>query len=244
MASGALAQFRDLARTATEMAAGADPSAPIPTCPGWHATDLSNHLAMVYQLMAYRVRENANPHRGDLVATAPKGTAPSSWLQLNFEKLYDLLTSRQPSDPAWNWTGKDQTVGWIIRRITHEVAIHLIDYSLANPGHPSPAALGINPELATDGLAELFDGFLPNRASGKGDGKTRTLRVHATDRPVEWILTFSPAAFSAKQGAGDAEAAIAGSVVDLYLMCWNRPAGSIDTTGSEEVVDEFRALPR
>ncbi len=244
MASGPLTQLRDLARTAIKMASISDPSAAIPTCPGWHASDLSNHLAMVYQLMAYRVRENANPHRGDLVAAAPNGTLPSSWLQLNFEKVYDLLASRQPSDPAWNWTGKNQTVEWIIRRLTHEVAIHLIDYSLAVPGHPAPSELGITPQLAEDGLDELFTSFLPSRTSSQGDGKAQTVHLRATDRPVEWTLAFSATTFSAVKGGEGADAEIAGSVVDLYLMCWNRPAGKIDATGSEEAVEAFRALPR
>jgi uncharacterized protein (TIGR03083 family) len=239
-----LTTLANLNRNAEELFKKAKPEDPVATCPGWTVKDLSDHMARVYQLMAFRIRENANPDGADITAHAPGGCSMCGWLELNFEKLYDLLESVSLSDPAWNWTGKDMTVGWILRRLIHEVAIHVVDLAIAVDHTEELDTIGITTELATDGLDELLLVFLPARTDKREPGGVRhSLHMHALDSNVEWTANFSNSSFEAVPEHGSAEAKAVGNTVDLYLFGWNRPS-QVELSGSEEAVRAFRLLKR
>lgn len=116
---------------------GADPEAPVPTCPGWTAADLAWHLTEVHAFWADILRsgavtdddreavEQAKPQRpNDVQATL-------ALLSSTTEALVAELDARPDDQAAWSWFPSDQSVGFTRRMQVHEAVMHRIDAELA-----------------------------------------------------------------------------------------------------------------
>ena len=86
------------------------------------------------------------------------------------------------------WAG-ERPRRWWLRRLLHETAVHRWDVETAGAGPDQ--ATPIDPEVAVDGIDELFDNFLPFVAEGLA-GTGQTMHLHSNDAPGEWQLTFTP----------------------------------------------------
>ncbi len=105
-----------------------DPSAAVPTCPGWTVADLTRHVGQVYLHKTVAMREGAEPD-----PWPPKELAneePLALLDRAYAGLLDEFAARKPEDPAGTWYTPDQTVGFWIRRMAQETVIHRIDAEL------------------------------------------------------------------------------------------------------------------
>ncbi|MHB8190236.1 MAG: maleylpyruvate isomerase N-terminal domain-containing protein [Ferrimicrobium sp.] len=140
---------------------GDAPTDLIETCPGWTVADLTLHVAFVFEMMTYSITHNANPYRRDLPAANDEPAL--TVLRSRWKKLSLSLDNHKDLDPAWNWTKRDQTVEWIIRRLTHEIAIHSVDAAYRTSRQLQPEELGINQALAADGIDEFLTIFLRSR---------------------------------------------------------------------------------
>ncbi len=125
----------------------------VPSCPGWKVADLVTHTGEVHSQKADIVEQghvDTWPDRSQL----PEDADPLEWFRTEASRLARVLTEADPSAPARTWAD-EQTVGFWIRRMAHETLVHRVD---AEQAHSYESA--VDPDLATDGVAELFDVFI------------------------------------------------------------------------------------
>ncbi|MEX6430374.1 maleylpyruvate isomerase family mycothiol-dependent enzyme [Ferrimicrobium sp.] len=221
-------------------------SDPIATCPDWSVTDLTEHLAMVTSRMRIRIETNSDPDPTTIASSAPLGMDSSSWLARSYLELRNTLLAHDLDDPAWNWTGKNETVGWYVRRLTHELAIHLVDFETASPSPAPPSSLGIDTPLAADGIDELLTVFLPTRAKPKDPTFGRHVLVLDPSDSVRtpWTLELSGDTIALVESSSRVDARVEGTSLELYLFGWNRPTENLNISGSMELIRFFQDLPR
>ncbi|WP_298212091.1 maleylpyruvate isomerase N-terminal domain-containing protein [Ferrimicrobium sp.] len=220
---------------------------PIPTCPGWTVDDLANHLAIVLTRMQVRIETNADSEPNTMPSESPTGVPASEWLADAYLDLRRTLLAHDVDDPAWNWTGENQRVGWNLRRLTHELAIHLVDLDAASLAPTTPEALGIDSLLAAEGLDELFTVFLPARVGSlsRPIDQPRLLAFIPTDRGGKtWYIQLERQGFHASELEGSPDATIRGTSIALYLFDWNRPADGLSISGNTIAIQSFSDIPR
>jgi uncharacterized protein (TIGR03083 family) len=118
--------------------------------------ELVPHVGSVQRVAAQWVREGRRPTAW---AAAPEvGDDLAAWARRGSADLWETLTGRNPAQPCSTWSATDRTVGFWIRRMAHETAVHRVD-SAQTVGEP----WSVNPQLAADGVAEALDLWLGTR---------------------------------------------------------------------------------
>ncbi|GAA3512994.1 maleylpyruvate isomerase family mycothiol-dependent enzyme [Actinocatenispora rupis] len=217
--------------------------AAVPSCPGWTVQDLVRHVAQVY---LHKVR------------CMELGRAPEDWppdhsrvepLALFDGALAELTAAfdaRSTTDPTFTWYGPDQTVGFWLRRMAQETAVHRVDAELA-AGAVTPVA----DDLALDGIDEVLRIFLgwgtreyvhvPEVAAllAEADGRAVEVRSGA----VSFLLRPGPDGVAVSDGGGSAAATVSGDPSPLLLWLWNRAdADAVRTAGDPALVGYLRRL--
>lgn len=165
-------------------AAAADVSAPVPSCPGWSAYDLVCHLGNVHGWAATIVETGRKAAEQDDRPPSRKARAVSQWYSGKAEDLYAVLRAAVPTDPCWNFAGVDETKAFWPRRQTHETWMHLLDLDRSQ-GRTTVLA----PSLTTDGIAEVFEVFLPRmHQRGFPAHLEEPITVRTTDTDHVWTL--------------------------------------------------------
>jgi uncharacterized protein (TIGR03083 family) len=246
MNSDRLASIDALMAKIEDRARGLPTTNPIRTCPGWTVTDLTEHLVAVLVRMQLRIETNRNPDPAAIPTSPPEGMDMPTWLSSSYQSLRHTFLAHDVDDPAWNWTGKDQHVGWYLRRLTHELAIHLVDYDTASASPTPPTALGIDATLATDGIDELLSVFLASRAVEVRQGvEHKLLMLNATDSThAPWFIELEGDHITLLDQSVGEDARVDGPSVDLYLFGWNRPAPNLTISGDHDTVELFGQIPR
>jgi uncharacterized protein (TIGR03083 family) len=225
----------------------------VPSCRDWSLADLVWHLAEVQHFWAWTI---AHRPAGPDQYGRPERPADDSLADLLADccaRLVGALDAADPDEPAWSWSD-DHTVGFTVRRQSHESLIHFVDAVLA-AGAPVP---DIDAFLAADGVDELLGVMLagvPEWADFASDGSTAS--IEAADTGDRWLLGFgrmtgtSPDSGTAYDldavelltvGA-DGDATIRGSAVDLDLWLWGRADGSVlDVEGDDAFADRLRTM--
>ncbi len=242
-------------RTFVRAMAQIPPVAPVPSCPGWTATDLLWHLTEVQMFWASIVD---NELRDPDAAEAMKDDRPDSYDDLlvlcerQTARLTSALAARGDEVPVWTWSD-DETVGFVRRRQAHEALIHRVDAELSGAGE-SP----IDADLAADGIDEVlrvFAGGVPAWATFDPEGVE--LRMVATDVDRTWGAAFgrmtgtSPnsgesydlPALTVGVDAVEPNGVISGTAADLDRWLWGRGRlESLTVTGDESVASRLREL--
>ncbi|TCK21290.1 maleylpyruvate isomerase family mycothiol-dependent enzyme [Pseudonocardia endophytica] len=211
--------------------AEADPSAPVPTCPGWDLSQLLKHVGRGHrwaaQMVASRATDVLDPREvvgGKPPAGGPEGAA--EWLRDSVTELLDAVESVGVDAPVWTFTGPKPSAWWVRRRL-HEATVHRGDAVIA-----LGRAFDIAPDVAADGVSEWLD-LLAARPVGDepplADGAT--LHLHATDDALgaagEWLIRSDGGAVVWEHGHGKGDAAVRGPAADLLLGTLRRiPADS------------------
>lgn len=125
----------------------------VPSCPGWVVADLVTHTGEVHTQKADIV-EHGHVDSWPARSKLPEGADPLEWFRSQASRLVRVLTEADPTAPAKTWAD-EQSVGFWIRRMAHETLVHRVDAELAH-GYQS----AVDPDLASDGVAELFDVFI------------------------------------------------------------------------------------
>jgi uncharacterized protein (TIGR03083 family) len=223
-----------------------DPTAAVPSCPGWTVADLTRHVGEVYLHKTLAIREGAEPDPWPPKELADE--APLALLDLAYAGLVEEFAAHQPEDPAGSWYTPDQTVGFWIRRMAHETVIHRIDAEL---GTGQPVAL-VPADLAVDGIDELLKVFAAYSVATWGDyfadilagspGRTYVVRTDG----AAWRVRTGPGRFAVEDGAGAgaADAAVSGPPAAVLRWLWNRegtdePDG-VTVEGAPDAVEELR----
>jgi uncharacterized protein (TIGR03083 family) len=223
-----------------------DPTAAVPTCPGWTVADLTRHVGQVYLHKTVAMREGAEPDPWPPPELAHE--EPLALLDRAYATLLAEFAARKPEDPAGSWYTPDQTVGFWIRRMAQETVIHRIDAELGTrqPVAPVPT------DLAVDGIDELLKVFVAysvaNWASyftailAGSPGWTYTVRTAG----AVWRLRTGPSLFAVEDSPGDdaTDVTVSGPPMAVLRWVWNResagePSG-VTVRGPEEAVAELR----
>lgn len=221
----------------------ADLDAPVPACPEWKVSDLVGHLGRVYS-WACLVLDAAGERPAGSRAVPPEDkSALVPWFLEQRAAVVDRLTSREPDDPAWNFSFQPDTyiVSWWRRRQALETAIHLFDMQDA-ARTPGPIA----PDLAADGIDELLTMFLPgapNISPNPVEGITGSLHLHCTDTEGEWVVDFDGPAPVTRREHAKADAAVRGPASDMYLWVWNRRSlDGLEVFGNRETAEALTRI--
>ncbi|WP_434994778.1 maleylpyruvate isomerase family mycothiol-dependent enzyme [Arthrobacter sp. Ld5] len=124
---------------------------PVPGCPGWTGEDLARHTAIVFLHKAETIRTGERPSHG-WPPVSIGSLPPRALLDHSFARLTDEFDRHRPEDPAETFVPGDQTVGFWIRRLTHETAIHRVDLE-DTAGRGSTR---LDPDLTVDGIDEVL----------------------------------------------------------------------------------------
>ena len=209
-----------------QLVGDADPSTPVPTCPGWSLSQLVRHVGRgdrwAAQIISDRVDHYLDPRtvRDGKPPAEPEALVP--WLSESPRTLLEAVAAAGEQTPVWTFIGARPATWWVRRRL-HESTVHRADAALA---------LGRDYELeaplAADGLSEWLD-LVAARAGGDGpppleDGTT--LHLHATDEGLgaagEWLLHGGPDGVRWESGHAKGDCAVRGPAVELLLVVLRR----------------------
>jgi uncharacterized protein (TIGR03083 family) len=229
----------------------ADPKAPVPTCPGWTVADLTRHLAEVYLHKADSVRLGSFPEPRPSERISPEPLAALDEAAAELERQF---AARPPGHHAPTWHRPNQTVGFWMRRMAHETAIHRIDAELAAgiPVSPIPADLALN---GIDEILKLFIAYgsmtWPEELGGLLDDPDQH-HVLITTEPADreparaWTVAAHPdsvSAVDADPDEPDAALTVFGQPAAVLRWLWNRPEpGTVHIAGDPLLLGQLQAL--
>ncbi len=215
---------------------GLDP--PVPCCPGWTVADVVTHVGQVYE---HKVRVMADDAWPDPWPPADfEDQEPVAFLTDAKAHLFAEFAEHQITDPMTTFAPDDRTIGFWVRRMALEIAIHRYDAELAYD-EPTP----IPDDLAVDGVDEILRIML---AGPWWDGRV------ATDHPVDarvavetggrrWLCTLEAKRVSITDDVSTpAAATLAGEPDVLFRWLWGRAGDEqVEISGDSTVAAEFRA---
>lgn len=188
-----------------DAAQDADLTTPVPTCGDWTLDDLLWHLTEVQDFWTFVIATRPNPPKNYEKPPRSTGRRLTAGLKNAATGLAAVLTEAPADDAAWSWA-TEQTVGFSIRRQTHEALTHCIDGLLALD-QPLPE---VSAELAADGIDEIVQVMLAP-VDVAGPVPTGTITLHATDTDDQWTINI-----------GEGDCTISGKALDLNLWLWGR----------------------
>jgi uncharacterized protein (TIGR03083 family) len=218
----------------------------VPCCPGWSVTDLVDHVSKVYASRTDIVE------RGLVDSWPPRRPRPADvdsleWFRAEATRLSAALAAADPSGPAITFS-HDRTVGFWIRRMAHETLVHRIDAEQAH-GYESL----VDPELAVDGIAELFEVFVTRFPDwGEFVPGDDVVRVDAGDRVWtvrlgRFVGTNGDRAHDLPKGVAADESppavTISGAPDRVLLWMWGRaPLDDVTVHGDADLALRFREV--
>jgi uncharacterized protein (TIGR03083 family) len=206
---------------------GADPTTPVPTCPGWTLNQLLKHVGRgnrwAAQIIAERRFEPLDP-RAVLEGKPPEDPdAAIAWLNDGVQLIMNAVDHVGSEARVWTFLGP-RPAGWWIRRRLHEATVHRADAALA-----TGTDFHLPPELAADGVSEWIE-LAISQADPLSAPLPRgtTLHLHATDDGLgptgEWSITHDEDGLNWSHDHAKGEAAVRGRAVDLLLAVTRRRA--------------------
>jgi uncharacterized protein (TIGR03083 family) len=169
----------------------------VAACPGWTVRELTAHITGVHRWAEAALGTTTAPPPYD--ESVPDG---SDLVDTYAEVARSMLAAlgRFPADhPCWTINRHDQTAGFWQRRQLHELSIHRWDLTPHR----------VTDEVATDGIDEVVDFFLP-----------RQVKTGRTSLPEQTLVLASPSR-TWRIGKGP-ETVVEGSAGDLLLRLWGR----------------------
>jgi len=220
---------------AAAMAAGLD--ADVAACPGWTVADLVWHLAEVHYFWSTVVAEHAASWQDVARIDRVGDVELFDVFDANRRRLVEVLSAHDPSDEVWTWSA-DHSVGFVVRRMAQETAVHAWDAAIAS-GNP----IDIDAELASDGIDEFLEHFLPDVAEG-AEPVGGSVHIHCGDVAGEWTIRPNNDGFDVTREHAKGDCALRGSASNLLLALWRRVGTqAIDIVGDTDVADRFLATP-
>jgi uncharacterized protein (TIGR03083 family) len=205
-----------------------DLSAPVEHCGDWRLADLAVHVGAGNLWVVTAVQEG---HGGGYdESTAPRDPEGlRAWYAKSADALVQAL-SVDPATGAWTFF-PPHTVGFWHRRRCQETLVHRWDAEHAL-GAPTP----LDPALAADGVAEVFDTMaLRMIARGAATHPEQAVRITATDTGGSW--TYGP---------GEPVAELSGTAEELLLMLWgrrSRDTAAVTWSGDRDAAHRVLAGP-
>lgn len=214
---------------------------PVPACEAMALAELVRHVSSVHHLVTDWVRAGRRPNTW---AQSPQaGQDLAVWARAGSATLLETLASLSPARPCATWSATDRTVGFWIRRMAHETAVHRVD---------AAQALGerwrVDPELAVDGVAEALELWLGTRLGTRVAGSGRVVRLVTGARPgaagVDWTIRPLRTIVEFGRGPAGVDVTVTGTPAALWAWTWGRSDQDhhVDTVGDQGAADEVRGL--
>ncbi|GHJ46303.1 hypothetical protein Cs7R123_36450 [Catellatospora sp. TT07R-123] len=229
------------------VAAEADLTATVPTCPDWTVLDLVQHLGGVYRWIRGFAGRGVTtaPDPASRRHDYPGADATLAWFDDEFKALLELLEAVDPQMPAYNWAPQPKVAGFWHRRMAHETAVHRWDIQMAQ-GLAEP----IEDRLAADGVTEVLDSLLPaGRRTGPTD-RYGVVQLVAADEHhhEEWFIRLRGEGIALLDtdtlldaDGPDTRVRAVGPASDLQLALWGRIGfDSLDVSGDESLLSALR----
>jgi uncharacterized protein (TIGR03083 family) len=232
-----------------DAAAAAEPTVPVPACPGWTMDDLVSHVARVYLHKATSMRTGQVPE-----PWPPSGLAeepPLPLLDRAYGELMAEFGAHLPTDPTPTWYDPDQAVAFWIRRMAQETVIHRIDAEQA-AGLPVPP---VPDDLAVDGVDEILKRMLAYESLGWPDEFAQLPGGHLADQDgrdtitvtagqTGWTLRPSPRGVPVEDGVGDhPRVAIQAAPDPMLRWLWGRTGDdAVRVAGDQEWAAYLRRM--
>ena len=219
------AALLDQTKAFGELIRAADPSTPVPTCPGWTLRELFRHVGRgnrwATQIVGERRTQPLDP-RDVRDGKPPDDTdAAVDWLNGGAQQLIIAVDQVGSDARVWTFNGPKPAGFWIRRRL-HEVLVHRADAALA---------LGVDyrlsPELAADAVSEWIELMvLQSQRLGPAVDRGRMLHLHATDSGLgptgEWTIVNDEYGVNWTHDHGKGDVALRGPARDLLLAIVRR----------------------
>jgi uncharacterized protein (TIGR03083 family) len=220
--------------------AGADPNAPVPTCPEWPLRVLVGHIGQAHRWATGIVTSGPTPVPNPLDADPGSPDEWPDWLDEGATGLADAVAAAGES-PVWTFFGPQPATFWL-RRMVHDTTVHHADAALA-----TGAAFEVAPDLAADAISEWLEvlsdpvtpTIKPAFAELRGTGQTLQLRP---DTGTGWLITRAPDGVRWARATDAADVMLTGPVEDLLLVLTRRlPADQVTITGDRGLADHWLA---
>jgi uncharacterized protein (TIGR03083 family) len=214
-------------------------TAPVPWCGDWYVRDVVGHLSGVQRWGTQLSSQPGTWVRRRDMEPAPAGPEVLAWFEAGIDPMLAVFAGADLDVVVNTWAG-ERPRSWWLRRLLHETAVHRWDVEAASAGIDQ--ATPIDPEVAVDGIDELFENFLPLAAERlAGDGET--MHLHATDAAGEWQLTFTSAGVDVERTHAKGDVAARGPASELLLLLWTRRSPTetaADVFGDASLVDRWQ----
>jgi uncharacterized protein (TIGR03083 family) len=219
-----------------------DPTARVPSCPGWDVDELLRHVGIAHHRAALILREGRT-EPPPLEETSPPPGSSLSWYEAGLAALLDAMRTVEVATPVWTFgrsDRSDRTATFWHRRMAHETVVHRVDAEQAT-GAVGPLEVA----LVLDGIAESLEVFAPLMARREQDPATATVHLHATDVEGEWLVTLGGNTVTVEHGHAKGDAAVRGTAADLYLWLWGRvPLDRLEVFGDPAIAERLTKLSR
>lgn len=219
-------------------------AAPVPSCPGWSVEQLVFHVATVFAHKVACMRAGAPP---DPWPPPDTGAPRIALLEQAYAELSREFASREPTEPTFTFYPPDRSVGFWVRRMAQEAAVHRVDAELA-AGTPTP----VPADLALDGVEEMLVVFVgwgvrafreqPSVAGVLARADGRPVGVRCGDRG--WLVRpTSDGVEVGEQDPAGAPATVSGPPAELLLWLWGRAGDeAVSIEGDTVLVDYLREV--
>lgn len=228
--------FADQSSAFRAAVGAADPTAPVPSCPGWTFADLTVHvgrfLAQVTRYLTSGSVVRLRPGPGEPV------TDPLGFLDTELAAATRVLAATPGNRPVWTFSPAAPDLAWVWhRRAAHELNLRRWD---------AQAALRTLVPTDRDQAADAVDELLGTLLAAKQvqDSPPRwagTAVVSTTDGPPGWFVRLSPGQVpEVRLAAGDepADAHLTGRTENVLYQLWNRM--QLTGTGDQSVLRALR----
>ncbi len=207
-------------------AAGADLTAPVPSCPDWTLRELVEHHGDVLRGWAAVVAA-ADPTAQPAWMASDDAAKPwepmpadwELWYLTSRALLHDAVSDAGLDAPAWTWWGEPATAGAIARHQVQEACVHRWDAQVAAGLAPDP----LPDDAAEDGVEEILTVSLAAEPP-PWDGAELSVALEPHQQPG-WLLTGADGLVRARPLAGvvdRAAATVTGTASDLVLLLYGR----------------------
>ncbi|MHB8380078.1 MAG: maleylpyruvate isomerase family mycothiol-dependent enzyme [Acidimicrobiales bacterium] len=217
-------------------------STPVPTCPGWTALELTEHVGSVHRWAEHLVRVQANERIPSDVMEFSRGPISAHWIREGGVQLCSTLRLGDPEAAMWAW-GEDQHLKFWSRRQLHETLVHRMDLELSTGATPTSA-----PGVAADAIDEFLVNlkraayFSPQVRELRGNGEH--VRMTTIDQEKTWIIELQPDGFVLIESDERPTAEFVGHANELLLLLYRRvplSRSSVKVLGDAELAEFWLA---
>jgi uncharacterized protein (TIGR03083 family) len=185
----------------------------IPGCPGWDLAELGQHLGGIYRFATAAIVED----RAIDEPTGPRErVALLEWFDAGLAPLLAAFETRDWDRACWT-LAPPHRVGFWIRRMCHETALHLWDAEVSQG-----AGTRIDSNFAADGVEEIVTMFFPRQVRlGRISPLRDRVKIVLSDQTGTQAMVLQGDG-SAPTDAVVPDAVVRGPATDVLLLLWKR----------------------